>query len=123
MSTSETTQPTLQVQGVTVPKLGFGTWQITGDACYEAVKHALELGYRHIDTARAYDNEEQVGRAIADSGVARDDFFLTTKIWIDDFEPDALRAAAEDSLRQLGVEHVDLLLLHWPNPDVPLEAT
>src|SRR4051794_18827624 len=114
MSTSETTQPTLQAQGVTVPKLGFGTWQITGDACFEAVDHALEIGYRHVDTARAYDNEAEVGRAIAGSGVAREELFLTTKIWIDDFEPDRLRAAAEDSLGKLGVEHVDLLLLHWP---------
>src|SRR3954452_806760 len=123
MSTSETTQPTLQVQGVTVPKLGFGTWQITGDACYEAVRHALEIGYRHIDTARAYDNEPEVGRAIAESGVARDELFLTTKVWMDDFEPDRLRAAAEDSIEQLRVEHVDLLLLHWPSREVPLAAT
>ena len=114
---------TLDIQGVTVPKIGFGTWQITGRDCYDAVHHALEIGYRHIDTARAYDNEAEVGRALADSGVDRDDIFLTTKIWIDDFAPDRLRAAAEDSLRTLAVDRVDLLLLHWPSKERPLDET
>ena len=114
---------TIDVQGVTVPRVGFGTWQITGEECYEAVRHALELGYRHIDTARAYDNEEEVGRAIADAGVPREEVFLTTKIWTSEFGADALPRAAADSLRKLGTDHVDLLLLHWPNPDVPLEET
>ena len=114
---------TIDVQGVTVPKLGFGTWQITGRDCYDAVRHALEIGYRHLDTARAYDNEKEVGRAIADSGVAREEIFLTTKIWIDDYEPARLRAAAEDSLRNLRVDQVDLLLLHWPGKERPLEET
>jgi 2,5-diketo-D-gluconate reductase B len=114
---------TIEIQGVTVPKLGFGTWQITGRDCYEAVRHALEIGYRHIDTARAYGNEREVGQAIADSSPARDDVFLTTKIWPDDHAPDRLRAAAEDSLRTLGVEAVDLVLLHWPSKEHPLEAT
>ena len=124
MSTSDTTsQPTLEVQGVTVPKLGFGTWQITGDDCHEAVRHALELGYRHLDTARGYENESEVGRALEESPVDRADVFLTTKIAPEDFEPERLRAAAEDSLRRLRVDHVDLLLLHWPNPDVALDRT
>ncbi len=123
MSIANTNQPTLEARGVTVPKLGFGTWQITGEACHEAVTHALELGYRHIDTARAYENEDQVGRALEESPVDRADVFLTTKLWITEYEPDALRAATEDSLRKLRVDHVDLLLLHWPNPEVPLEAT
>ncbi len=123
MSIENTNQPALEVHGVTVPKLGFGTWQITGDACHEAVTHALDLGYRHIDTARAYENEAEVGRAIEESSVDRGDVFLTTKLWITEFAADDLRAATEDSLRKLRVDHVDLLLLHWPNPDVPLEET
>ena len=123
MSIESTKQPALEVRGVTVPKLGFGTWQITGDDCVEAVSHALDLGYRHIDTARAYDNEEQVGQAIESSGVDRGDVFLTTKLWTSEFRAGDLRAATEDSLRKLRVDHVDLLLLHWPNPDVPLEET
>jgi diketogulonate reductase-like aldo/keto reductase len=118
-----TAPPTLTVQGVEVPRVGFGTWQITGREAYDSVLDALEAGYRHIDTARIYENESEVGRALADSPVARDDVFLTTKIWPDDFEPDRLKAAAEASLRRLGVDHVDLLLLHWPNPDVRLEDT
>jgi 2,5-diketo-D-gluconate reductase B len=113
----------IEVQGTRVPRLGFGTWQITGPDATEAVRDALEIGYRQIDTARAYENEREVGRGIADSGVPRDDIFLTTKVFIDDFEPDRLKRAAEDSLEQLGTDHLDLLLLHWPNPDVPLEAT
>ena len=117
------TTTTIEVQGATVPKLGFGTWQITGRDCYDAVRHALEIGYRHIDTARMYGNEREVGQAIADSGIARDDIFLTTKIWPDDHAPDRLRAAGEDSLRTLAVDDVDLVLLHWPSKEHPLEAT
>src|SRR4051812_42202294 len=103
MTTSDTTQPTLQVQGVTVPKLGFGTWQIEDDAATEAVRHALELGYRHIDTARAYGNEAEVGKGLAASGLARDEYFLTTKLWRSEYAPEDLRPAAEDSLAKLGV--------------------
>ena len=113
----------LHVQGARVPRLGFGTWLLQGDEAYDGVRDALEIGYRHIDTARAYENEEEVGRAIADSGVDRGDFWLTTKLWTSEFAPDRVRRAAEDSLRNLRVDHVDLLLLHWPNPEVPLEAT
>ena len=123
MAPTDTSEATLTVRGVAVPKLGFGTWQITGGDCVEAVRDALAIGYRHIDTARAYENEAEVGRGIADSGVDRSDIFLTTKIWTADFEPDRLKAAAEDSLSKLGADYVDLLLLHWPNPDVPVEAT
>ena len=123
MAPTDTSEATLTVRGVAVPRLGFGTWQITGGDCVEAVRDALAIGYRHIDTARAYENEAEVGRGIADSGVDRSDIFLTTKIWTADFEPDRLKAAAEDSLSKLGADYVDLLLLHWPNPDVPVEAT
>jgi 2,5-diketo-D-gluconate reductase B len=98
---TDTSQEILSIRGTTVPRIGFGTWQITGAECEAAVRDALEIGYRHIDTARAYENEAEVGRAIADSGVAREDLFVTTKIWTSDFEPGRLKAAAEDSLRKL----------------------
>jgi 2,5-diketo-D-gluconate reductase B len=111
------------IQGARMPRLGFGTWLMQGRDASDGVRDALEIGYRHIDTARAYENEREVGQAIADSGVDRSDLWITTKIWTEDFAPDRLKAAAEDSLRSLQVDHVDLLLLHWPNPDVPLEAT
>src|SRR5918998_4687495 len=113
----------LTVQGTEIPRLGFGTWQITGKDATEGVRDALEIGYRHIDTARAYENEAEVGAGLADSGVDRGDIFLTTKIWLDDFEPSKLKAAAEDSLRQLRTDYVDLLLLHWPSTEVPMEQS
>jgi 2,5-diketo-D-gluconate reductase B len=114
---------TIEVRGTRVPRLGFGTWQITGPAAEEAVRDALEIGYRQIDTARMYGNEAEVGAGLRGSGVDREDIFLTTKVWTDDFEPARLKAAVEDSLRSLKTDYLDLLLLHWPNPDVPLAAT
>ena len=99
-------------QGVEMPLLGFGTWQIRGAAAYEAVRDALEAGYRHIDTATMYGNEAEVGRALADSGVPRDEVFLTTKL-----PPERAgreRATLSASLRALGVDAVDLWLIHWP---------
>jgi 2,5-diketo-D-gluconate reductase B len=114
---------TLTVQGTEVPKLGYGTWQVTGRDAEEGVEDALRLGYRHVDTARAYENEDEVGRGLKASGVDRDEIFLTTKIWTAEYRHDDLIAAAEDSLRRLQVDHLDLLLLHWPNPDVPLGET
>jgi 2,5-diketo-D-gluconate reductase B len=113
----------LTLQGAAIPRLGFGTWQITGQDATEAVRDALAIGYRHIDTARAYENEAEVGAGLAAAGVDRGELWLTTKIWTSEFEPDDLKAAAEDSLRKLRTDYVDLLLLHWPNPDVPLERT
>ena len=113
----------LTIQGTRIPRLGFGTWLITGKDATEGVRDALEIGYRHIDTARAYENEAEVGQGIADSGIDRADLWLTTKIWLDDFEPDKLKRAAEDSLRNLRTDYVDLLLLHWPSPDVPVERS
>ncbi len=113
----------VEVQGFTIPALGFGTWELTGGTCYEAVRHALELGYRHIDTAQAYGNEPEVGRAIADSGVDRDDIWLTTKVWNTNLAADDVRRSTEASLRKLDVDHLDLLLIHWPSERVPLEET
>src|SRR5829696_4338589 len=123
MNTIDASLRALEIQGTTVPKLGFGTWQLEGPECQEAVEDALAIGYRHIDTARGYGNEEYVGHGLAGAGVPRNEFFLTTKIAPDEYAPDDLRRAAEDSLRKLGVEGLDLLLLHWPNPDFPLEET
>ena len=106
-----------------VPALGFGTWLVTGQDATDGVREALEIGYRQIDTARAYENEREVGRGIAESGVPRDEIFLTTKVPHDDARADEVERDAEQSLERLGVDQLDLLLLHWPNPDVPLEET
>jgi 2,5-diketo-D-gluconate reductase B len=108
--------------GVRIPALGFGTWRLRGEVATRIVGHALAVGYRHIDTARMYGNEREVGRAIAVSPVPRGDIWLTTKIWPDDFAEGRLQRAAESSVQQLGTEP-DLLLLHWPNPRVPLAET
>jgi len=113
----------LTVQGTEIPRIGFGTWQLTGRKATEAVRDALEIGYRHVDTARLYGNEAEVAAGIAASGIDRGDVFLTTKVFPSDFEPTRLKAAAEDSLRKLRTDQVDLLLLHWPSHDVPLERT
>ncbi len=108
-----------------IPVLGLGTWQSTGQDCIDVVKKALEMGYEHIDTAQAYDNEKEVGQGIKQSGVARDKFFLTTKIFPDDmkFQPEKLVEAAKRSLENLDTDYVDLLLLHWPDDRVPLSET
>lgn len=113
----------VEANGARIPALGLGTWELKGDTATRMVREAIDGGYRHIDTARMYDNEAAVGRGIAEAGTPRSDIFLTTKIWPTDFAPDALTAAAEDSVRTLGVDHVDLLLLHWPSREVPLEDT
>jgi 2,5-diketo-D-gluconate reductase B len=114
---------TIEVRGVRVPAVGFGTWLVTGQDATDGVRDALEIGYRQIDTARAYENEREVGRGIAESGVPRNEIFLTTKVPHDDASADNVERDAEQSLERLGVDQLDLLLLHWPNPDVPLEET
>lgn len=111
------------IQGDDVPALGLGTWQLKGTTCYDAVRHALDLGVRHIDTAEMYGNEAEVGRAVHDASTDRDAVFLTTKVWHTNLRPDDARAAAEESLRKLRTDYVDLLLIHWPNASVPLEHT
>jgi 2,5-diketo-D-gluconate reductase B len=113
---------TLTVQGVEVPRLGYGTWMVTGNDATEGVEDALDLGYRHIDTARAYENEAEVGKGLAASPVDRGDIWLTTKLWQQGLTPEKVREDAEDSLRKLGTDYVDLLLLHWPDPDIDLPA-
>jgi 2,5-diketo-D-gluconate reductase B len=111
------------IGGGRMPVIGLGTWQMAGDACVRAVRRALELGYRHIDTASFYRNEAEVGAALRASGVPREAIFVTTKVWPSDFAPAALRASAERSLKALRLDHVDLLLLHWPSQTVPLADT
>src|SRR4051794_34416166 len=103
-----------------IPKIGFGTWQIDDRDVAEAVSDAVGLGYRHIDTARMYGNERGVGEGLRAAGVERRELWVTTKVWHDQLEPDRLRRSAEASLSDLGLEYVDLLLVHWPNPAVAL---
>jgi 2,5-diketo-D-gluconate reductase B len=117
------TDAVLTVQGTAIPRIGLGTWQLDGRAAEDGVRDALQIGYRHIDTARGYGNEAEVGSAIAASGVAREAIFLTTKVGPEDAERGRFKRAAEDSLRVLGTDYVDLLLLHWPSESVPLEDT
>jgi 2,5-diketo-D-gluconate reductase B len=118
-------QPTIQLaDDLAVPRLGFGTFQLEGDDAYRAVQVALEVGYRHLDTAQGYDNEAEVGRALKDSGIDRDEVFVTTKLKPSNAAAADVRSSTDDSLRLLGMDHVDLLLLHWPADHVaPLEET
>lgn len=113
----------VRAQGAVVPVLGLGTWQIEGSACREAVRHALDCGYRHVDTAQMYGNEAEVGRGLAAAPVDRGDVFLTTKLATANLSADRVRQSTEDSLRALGTDHVDLLLIHWPSRRVPLTET
>jgi len=105
---------TKTVRGVAVPTIGLGTFEIDPGETEGAVGDALDAGYRHIDAAKMYDNEEEVGLGIKASGVDRDEIWVTTKVWMEDYAPDDLRESAETSLRKLGLDSVDLLLLHWP---------
>jgi 2,5-diketo-D-gluconate reductase B len=115
---------TITLQDLQVPALGFGTFGLPDDSVDEAVRHAIEVGYRHIDTAQVYRNEAAVGRGIATSGIDRDELFVTTKIWRDHAAPDDVHRTARESLDRLDVGHIDLLLLHWPAGDlVPMEET
>lgn len=102
--------------GNSIPALGFGVWQVPDDESYAAVAEALKAGYRSIDTAKIYENETGVGRALADSGIARDELFVTTKLWNDDQGYDSTLRAFDDSLSRLGLDYVDLYLIHWPVP-------
>jgi diketogulonate reductase-like aldo/keto reductase len=118
-----TKAPLVEANGAHIPALGLGTWTLRGEACSEAVQWALEAGYRHIDTAAMYGNEEAVGAGLKASNVPRDQIFVTTKVWHSDLRPSELMRSAEASLQRLGLSQVDLLLIHWPNSDVPLNET
>jgi 2,5-diketo-D-gluconate reductase B len=113
----------IEGQGVKIPVLGLGTWDLRGRACARLVEQALRLGYRHVDTAEMYENEREVGAGLRAAGVRRDDIFVVTKIWPTHFSPPELERAAKDGLTQLRLTEVDLLLLHWPSPRIPLSET
>ena len=115
--------PFVEANGAAIPAIGLGTWPLEGESCSRAVVAALETGYRHVDTAAMYGNEEAVGAGLRASGIARDDVFVTTKVWHTDLAPGDLQRSAEASLRRLGLDRVDLLLIHWPNLEVPLPGT
>lgn len=120
-----TTTPQIirQLRDAEIPALGYGTYQLRGDSCYRMVRMALAAGYRHLDTARLYQNEVEIGQALADSPVPRDQIFLTTKVWYDDLSPEGVRRQCEGSLADLATPYVDLLLIHWPNEAFPLAKT
>jgi diketogulonate reductase-like aldo/keto reductase len=115
--------PMVEANGARIPLLGLGTWQLRGRACARIVEQALRLGYRHLDTAEIYDNEAAVGEGLHASGVKRGDIFVTTKIWPAHYAPRDLERAARESLARLRLSEVDLLLLHWPNPQFPIAET
>lgn len=106
--------------GLIMPTLGYGVWQVPEDEAAIGVREALRVGYRSIDTAAIYDNERGTGRGIAESGVAREEIFLTTKLWNTDQGSDAALRSFDESLERLGVEYVDLFLIHWPAPALDL---
>src|ERR1700686_3255747 len=113
----------VEANGAKIPAIGLGTWELRGRTCARLVEQALKLGYRHIDTAQIYENEREVGEGLRASGVKRDDVFVTTKIWTTHFAPNDLERSTRESLAKLHLSEVDLLLLHWPNPRVPLPET
>ena len=112
--------PTIDAAGVAMPAIGLGTWDLRGAECAKVVGEAIDLGYRHIDTAAMYGNEREVGEGIRASGVTRGELFVTTKVWPDNLGPKDLLASAGTSLDKLGLAFVDLFLIHWPSPTIPL---
>ncbi|HKU06693.1 MAG TPA: aldo/keto reductase [Bradyrhizobium sp.] len=113
----------VEAKDAKIPAIGLGTWELRGRTCARLVEQALRLGYRHIDTAQAYENEREVGDALRASGVPRGEVFVTTKVWTSHFAPHDLERSTKESLNKLRLTEVDLLLLHWPNPRVPLAET
>lgn len=109
--------------GALIPSIGLGTWTLKGEACAAAVAAAIGSGYRHVDTAKMYENEDGVGQGIRAAKIARHDLFVTTKVWKDDIGPGNLQRSAEASLKRLGLDYVDLLLIHWPNAEIPLKGS
>lgn len=110
---------TISAQNTSIPALGYGTWQLRGQDCVSGVSQALETGYRHIDTAQMYDNESEVGTALRESRISREQIFLTTKVWMDHVGQGALQKSVDESLKKLKTDYVDLLLIHWPVNSVP----
>jgi diketogulonate reductase-like aldo/keto reductase len=117
------TMPYVEANGARIPAIGLGTWDLRGRACARVIEQALRLGYRHIDTAEMYGNEREVGEGLRASGVARDDVFITTKIWQDHLAPLEFERATKECLVRLRLSDVDLLLIHWPSRRIPLAET
>ncbi|MBC8131225.1 MAG: aldo/keto reductase [Rhizobiaceae bacterium] len=113
----------IEANGAQIPALGYGTYTLEGATCIDMVAKAIDAGYRHIDTARMYGNETEVGEGIRRSGIARNELFVTTKIWWTDIGEGNLQDSAEAAIEALGIGPVDLLLIHWPNADVDLEES
>ena len=113
----------IEANGAKIPAIGLGTWELQGRTCARVVEQAIKLGYRHIDTAQVYENEREVGEGLRASRIRRDDVFVTTKVWTNHFAPNDLERSTKESLTRLRLSEVDLLLLHWPNPHVPLAET
>jgi 2,5-diketo-D-gluconate reductase B len=113
----------IEANGARIPLIGLGTWDLRGKSCARAVEEALRLGYRHIDTAAMYRNEDDVGDGLRTSGVPRDDVFITTKVWSSDLRARDFERSAHDSLKNLKLPNVDLLLIHWPNSSIPLKES
>ena len=113
--------PHVTAGGASIPAIGYGTWPLKNEECARAVATAIETGYRHIDTAAMYDNEASVGDGLRASGLSRDKLWVTTKVWWENIGDGALQQSAETSLKKLGLDQVDLLLIHWPNPAIPLK--
>ncbi|UOY09495.1 aldo/keto reductase [Methanonatronarchaeum sp. AMET6-2] len=112
-----------QASGVEIPVIGFGTYKLKGEEAEKPVLDALKIGYRHIDTAEYYENEEYVGKAIKKSSVPREEIFLVSKVWKTNLSFKDAKQACLNSLNKLNTDYLDLLLIHWPNPDIPLEET
>lgn len=110
-------------KGITMPALGLGTFELTGEKGIASIRSAIEYGYRHIDTAIRYGNEAEVGTAIREAGVPREELFVTTKIWFDSLAPETVHQRIGESLERLQMDYVDLLLIHWPGTEVPLGET
>jgi diketogulonate reductase-like aldo/keto reductase len=113
----------IEVHGARIPALGFGTMTLKDDVCVELVEAALQLGYRHLDTAQTYGNEREVGSGLRGSGLKREDVFLTTKVWFNRLAPGDLERSVDESLEKLGLPWVDLLMIHWPNAQIPLAGS
>lgn len=113
---------TVNANGAHITQLGFGTFRMPENEVLSILPKALQSGFTHVDTAQIYENEAAVGEAIQQFGIARENIFLTTKVWVANYAKDAFAASVEESLRKLKTDHVDLLLLHWPNEVVPLEV-
>lgn len=115
--------PAIESNGARMPLIGLGTWDLRGKSCARMVEEAIKLGYRHVDTAAMYNNEEEVGDGLRASGIKRDEVFVTTKVWSSNLRARDFERSTRDSIAKLKIPSVDLLLIHWPNSSVPLKET